>query len=74
MRKEDFERIAREKPFKAFEVRLVDGRAFRFTSPEQFIVCRSVVVTPDENEAPLLINLNLIATVQQRNGRKPAKA
>ncbi len=70
MRKEDIDRVARQRPFQPFEIRLVDGRTFRFKSPEEFIVSRSVLITLDENADMLLINLGLIATLHQRNGKR----
>lgn len=74
MRKEELDKVARQRPFQPFEVRLVDGRVFRFSSPEQFIVSRSAIHTLDEAGDGLLINLALIATlrVRSRNGSKRA--
>ncbi|MBI2901656.1 MAG: hypothetical protein HYY17_15845 [Planctomycetes bacterium] len=69
MRKEEFDKIARQQPFQPFEVRLVDGRIFRFKSSEQFIVTRSAIITVDEEADGLLINLGLIATIRVGNGR-----
>jgi len=64
VRKEEFDPIARQRPFQPFEVRLVDGRKFRFRSPEQFIVSRSAIHTLDGQGNGLLINLALISTVR----------
>ena len=74
MRREELDKIARQRPFQAFEVRLVDGRVFRFKSPEEFLVSRSAIVTLDEEGDTLLINLGLIATIQIRNGRRTHKS
>ena len=73
MRREEVDKIARQKPFQAFEVRLVDRCVFRFKSPEEFLVSRSAIVTLDEEGDTLLINLGLIATIQIRNGRRTHK-
>lgn len=68
MRQADFERIARDKPFRPFEVQLVDGRKYQFKSPEEFVVGKSVILTIDKKGLPLLINLGLVSTVQRLNG------
>lgn len=70
MRKEELDTIARKRPFQPFEVRLVDGRKYRFRSPEQFIVSRSAIHTLDENGDGLLISLDLIATIRMVNGAR----
>ncbi len=68
VRKEEFEKFTRTQPFKPFEVRLVDGRRYRITAPEQFIVGRTTIVMVDHDGDYVLINLNLVATVHHRNG------
>jgi len=73
MRREELDKIARQRPFQAFEVRLVDGRTFKFNSPEEFLVSRSAIVTLDREGDTLLINLGLIATIQIRNGKRAHK-
>lgn len=72
MRKEELDHVARRRPFEPIEMRLVDGRIFRFDSPEQFIVSRSAIYTLDDEGDGLLISLGLIATVKMRhkNGRR----
>lgn len=55
--------VARQKPFKSFEVRLVDGRTFTFRTPEQFVVSLSAIHTLDEHGDGLLINLARIASI-----------
>ena len=74
MRREELDKIARQRPFQPFEVRLVDGRTFRFNSSEEFLVSRSAIVTLDKEGDTLLINLGLIATIQIRNGKRAHKA
>ncbi len=51
MPKEDLQRLAAARPFQPFEVRLVDGRVFRFHSPEQFLLGRNTIVTLDEGHS-----------------------
>lgn len=68
VRKEEIDKIAGQRPFQSFEVRLVDGRIFRFDSPERFIVSRSAIHTLDEKGDGLLISLALISTVHLSNG------
>lgn len=74
MRREELDKLARQRPFQPFEVRLVDGRTFRFKSSEEFLVSRSAIVTLDKEGDTLLINLGLIATIQIRNGRRTHKS
>lgn len=71
MRKEEVDRWARARPFLPFEVRLVDGQRFRFTSMEQLLVSRSAIMTLDEDGVGMFISLDMIATVRalKRNGR-----
>jgi hypothetical protein len=73
MPREDLERLAAARPFQPFEVRLVDGRVFRFRSPEQFLVGRSTLVTLDEEGCPVHINIGLIATIRVRNGSRRSR-
>jgi hypothetical protein len=70
VRKEELDKIAGARPFKPFEVRLVDGRTFRFNTPEGFVISRSALTTLDKEGELLLISLPLIATVnvRSRNG------
>jgi len=46
----------------------VDGQKFRFKSLEQFLIGRSILVTIDKKGLPLLISLDLIATIRLLNG------
>lgn len=70
MRKADFDKVAGERPFRPFEVRLVDGRVYRFKSPEGFVVSPTAVFTLDAKGEVLVISLGLVATLHQlpRNG------
>ena len=54
----------------AGEVLLMDGRVFRFHSPEQFLLGRSTLVTLDEEGCPVHVNIGLIATIRVRNGSR----
>lgn len=74
MRKEEFDKVARKRPFQPFTVRLIDGQTFTFKSPEQFIVSNSAILTLDKEGDGLLINLGLIATVHLRNGNGSKKS
>ncbi len=68
MRKEEIDNILKQRPFHPFEIRLVDGRTYRFVSPDQLLVNRSAIYTLDENQDGLFINLGLIATIHVHDG------
>jgi hypothetical protein len=68
MRKEDVEKLLRERPFKPFEVRMIDGHRFRFHSPEQILVSNGAIWTLDGKGDVMVISLGLIAALRQGNG------
>jgi hypothetical protein len=72
VRKDEIDRYILKRPFEPIEIRLVDGQKFRFRSPEQFLVGRSMLVTMDKKALPLFISMDLIATIRHlsRNGNK----
>lgn len=74
MRKQDIDALALRRPFDPFEIRLVDGQRFRFTSPEQLLVGRTTVVTMDREGTPVIINLQMIATLRRLNGHRTPKS
>ena len=74
MCKEEIDQLIRKKPFEPIEIRLVDGRKYRFTSPEQLFVSRSMIHTLDKNGDAEFISLIMIASITLRNGRKRKKA
>jgi hypothetical protein len=63
MNKEAVDKFAAQRPFEPFEIRLVDGRRFRFNKVEQFLVGRNVLMTLDRKGDPLHISLGLITTI-----------
>jgi hypothetical protein len=72
MRKEDVDRFAAARPFKPFEIRLVDGQRYRFSRIEQFLVARNHVLTLNRRAEPVYISIGLISTIGpvSRNGRR----
>jgi hypothetical protein len=64
VRKDDVDQFAARRPFEPFEIRLVDGRGFRFTKVEQFIVGRTSVGALTRKGDILLINMGLISTIR----------
>ncbi len=64
MSKEEVDEIARKKPFRPFEVRLVDGERWVFRSPEQFIVSRTAIHTLDRKGNGHLLSLPLISKIR----------
>ena len=69
MHKEEIDKLIRAKPFVPFEVRMVDGKKYRFRSPEQLIVSRSAILTLDKNNDVEIISLVMISSINVRNGR-----
>ena len=76
MNKGAIDKFAAQRPFKPFEIRLVDGRRFRFSRIEQFVVARDVIMTLDRKGDPVHISLGLITTVARASGsrRRPRSA
>ena len=77
VRKEDIDRYARQRPFKPFEIRLVDGQRFRFSSIEDFLVGRNMLAALDRDGVIIHINMDLIATIapfSSRGRRRPRRA
>jgi len=70
VRREEIEKLVQQRPFQAFEVRLVGGRRFWFTSPEQLLLTRSSIVTVDGEGDALHINLILVSTLHVKNGKR----
>ena len=73
MRKEELDRLVRQRPFVPFTVRLVDGRAYRFDSPEQLIVSRSTVYTLDKNNDGRHLNRVLVASAHAHHANGARK-
>ncbi len=67
MRRDEVEAVAKRRPFTPFEARLVDGRTFRFTSPEQFVLTRSAIYTADSKGRGLIIDYLMITTLHELN-------
>ena len=66
MTKEEFDRIARQRPFVPVEVRMVDGTRIIFRALEQFLVSRSAIFTLDPEGNALSYNLLLVRSVRHR--------
>jgi hypothetical protein len=77
MRKEDVDLYAAARPFKPFEIRMVDGQRYRFNRIEQFLVSRDHVLTLDRRARPVYISIGLIVTIgpfSTGGRRRPRKA
>lgn len=76
MRKEDVDKVAAARPFRPFEIRLVDGQRYRFHRIEQFLVSRDHVLTLDRKARPVYISIGLITTIGpvSGEGRRRRKA
>jgi hypothetical protein len=72
MRKESVDQFASARPFKPFEIRLVDGHRFRFNRIEQFLVGRDHVITLNRRAETVFISIGLISTIGpvSRQGRR----
>ena len=62
MRKEDLDRYVAERPFKPFEIRMVDGQRFRIDRVEQLLVGRTTVATLRRGDI-VHISIGLISTI-----------
>ena len=63
MRKRDVDPYASARPFKPFEIRLVDGQGYRFNRMEQSLVSQDHVLTLDRRARPVYISIGLITTI-----------
>lgn len=63
VRKEDIDEFAAQRPFRPFEVHLVDGKRYRFSKIEQFLVGRTTLAALDRKGHLRLISLGLITEV-----------
>jgi hypothetical protein len=72
MRKADVDEYAAIRPFRPFEVRMVDGRRFRFNRIEQFLVAREHLVTLDHRARTVFLNIGLIVSIgpTTKSGRR----
>ena len=64
MTKKSVDAYVSRRPFQPFEVRMVDGQRFRFTSIEQFIVGRDDIAALTRTGVILHFSLGLIATIR----------
>ena len=77
MRKKDVDPYASARPFKPFEIRLVDGQRYRFQKMKQFLVSQDHVLTLDRRARPVYISIGLITTispVSPGGRRRPRKS
>ena len=77
MRKKEVDLYASARPFKPFEVRLVDGQRFRFDRIEQFLVAQHHILTLDRKADAVYISIALITTiapVSSKGRRRPRKS
>ena len=73
MTKAEVDLYARARPFKPFEIRLVDGQRYRFSRMEQFLVSQHHVLTLDRRARTVYISIGLITTIgpaTPRGGRR----
>ena len=62
MLKEDLDRYVSERPFKPFEIRMVDGQRLRIDRVEQLLVGRTTVATLRRGDI-VHISIGLISTI-----------
>ncbi len=75
MRKRDVDQYAGARPFRPFEIKLVDGQRFRFNRIEQFLVSQDHVLTLDRRAHPVYISIGLITTIGPvSSARRPRKS
>ena len=68
MTKRDVDEYAAARPFRPFEVRLVDGHRHRFTKVEQFIVGRNTLAGLDRKGHIFHLSLGLISEIGPARG------
>ncbi len=75
MLKVDVDQFAGRRPFEPFEIRLVDGQRFRFTTLEQFVVGRTAMATVTKSGDIFLISIALISTIRPAgaDGKRPSR-
>jgi hypothetical protein len=64
MTKKSVDAYVSRRPFRPFEVRMVDGQRFRFTSVEQFIVGRDDIAALTKTGTIVHLSLGLIVTIR----------
>jgi len=77
MRKADVDEYAAARPFRPFEIRMVDGQRFRFNRIEQFLVAREHLITLDRRARAVWISIGLITTIgplSKGGRRRPGKS
>ena len=73
MKKEDLDPFVTKQPFQPFEIRLVDGQRFRFTSLEEFVVGRTAMAVLIKKDGTIAhINMGLISTARPIHPRRKA--
>ena len=64
MTKKSVDAYVSHKPFQPFEIRMVDGQRFRFTSVAQFIVGRDDIAALTKTGMIVHFSLGLIVTIR----------
>ncbi len=70
MTKKSFDAYVSRRPFRPFEVRMVDGQRFRFTSIEQFIVGRDDIAALTRKGDIVHFSIGLITTIRPLAARR----
>lgn len=71
MRKEQIDELVKRLPEHPFEVEMVDGQRYVFRSKEQLWLTRSAIVTNNENQDAVFLNLTLILKIRQWQAQEP---
>jgi hypothetical protein len=64
MTKKSVDAFVSRRPFQPFEIRMVDGQKFRFSSVEQFIVGRDDIATLTRSGVIVHFSIGLISTLR----------
>jgi len=67
MRRDEVEKIVQERPFRPFEIRLVDGERWNFSSPEQYVLTKGTIKAQDRKGWTHYLDLNLILKITIMN-------
>ena len=73
MTKKSVDAYVSRRPFRPFEVRMVDGQRFRFTSMEQFIVGRDDIAALNKAGVIVHFSIGLISTLRPVAPRRRAQ-
>ena len=64
MEVDEIRKVARARPFKAFEIRIENGEKYLIPHPENIFITNQLVVTVDEQGESILIAPEAVSTIR----------